>query len=76
MANYNGVIIDKGCILGTVRNIKKSGNVIPSDVIVGGFRSTVKQGLDLNNYYFSKFERIPKERILNRFKNLSSNIHY
>ncbi|MBM7869284.1 hypothetical protein JOC70_000753 [Clostridium pascui] len=76
MANYDGLIASKGMILVTVRNNNKVGTLVTSPLIIGGVRSTVKQGLDLNNYNFVRFERIPKERVLNRFKNLGGNVRY
>ncbi|WP_252233789.1 hypothetical protein [Clostridium sp. ZS1] len=74
--NHRGLIGSNGEILWTVRNENYNGMLINCPSIIMGTRSTVKPGLDLGNYYFVKFERIPKERILNRFKNLGGNIQY
>ncbi|NFG27726.1 hypothetical protein FC777_11430 [Clostridium botulinum] len=76
MAIYKGTIATSKIPIGAVRNTVKSGDVAIRPYYIGGVRGTVRQGLDLRNYNFVKFERVPRERILNRFKNLGGNIQY
>lgn len=78
MATYSGSISYQGVTLASLRNQKKGGSVISNQSVVYkyGSRGNVRSGIDLTNFNFSNFERIPKERILNRFRQLGSNIKY
>lgn len=76
MATYNGLIISGTNKLTATRISIKNGEKFETPFQMGGVRCSVKKGLDLKNYHYIKFERIPKERVLNQFKRRGVNIQY
>lgn len=60
---------------GTITRINNGAIAEQGEVIYGKI-TRVWTGLELRDFKFSKFERIPKERILNKFSLLGGNIKF
>lgn len=53
------------------------GKIITKNIIEGSrLNIRGKMGINTQDFYTVEFKRIPRERILNRFKNFGGNIKY
>lgn len=77
MANYNGAIVSKFTL--AAQKMAKSGSMCSSNIKVGtrpNVKPNIRTGITTQDFMVVEIKRIPKERVLNRFKNLGGNVKY
>lgn len=75
MTVYQGVIMYRPYLFGNITRIRQ-GSMIKPCLMAGKMSTRNRQGINMYNYNALEFRRIPKEHILNKFKQLGGNVGY